>query len=59
MPVAALLARSGGWYAVETVDARGRHHLVPVTLGAFDDADGLVQVRGALRPGDRIVVPGV
>jgi len=59
VPVDALLARSGGRYAVETVDARGRHHLVPVTLGAFDDADGLVQVRGALRPGDRIVVPGV
>jgi len=59
VPVLALLARSGGGYAVETVDARGLHHLIPVTLGAFDDADGLVQVTGALQAGDRIVVPSI
>jgi hypothetical protein len=30
---------------------------VPVTPGIFDDADGLVQVTGALTPGQRVVVP--
>jgi peptidoglycan hydrolase-like protein with peptidoglycan-binding domain len=57
IPVNALLALAGGGYAVETVDARGVHHLVAVTTGLFDDADGLVQVSGALSPGDRVVVP--
>jgi hypothetical protein len=57
VPVDALLARSGGSYAVETVDVRGVHHLVPVRIGLFDDADGLVQVTGALAPGERVVVP--
>ena len=58
VPVNALLARAGGGYAVETVDARGVHHLVPVALGLFDDADGLVQVTGTtLHPGEHVVVP--
>jgi hypothetical protein len=57
VPVTALLAQSGGGYAVETVDAHGRHHDVPVKLGLFDDADGLVQVSGALHPGQEVVVP--
>jgi hypothetical protein len=57
VPVTALLARAGGGYAVETVDARGVHRDVPVTLGVFDDADGLVQVTGSLTAGQRIVVP--
>jgi hypothetical protein len=58
VPVDALVAQSGGGYAVETVDARGVHHLVPVTVGLFDDADGLVQVTGAsLAAGERVVVP--
>lgn len=57
IPVNALLAIAGGGYAVETVDARGIHHLVPVTTGLFDDADGLVQVSGTLSAGDRLVVP--
>jgi hypothetical protein len=57
VPANALIARSGGGYAVETVDARGVHHLVPVTVGLFDDADGLVQVTGALTPGEHVVVP--
>jgi peptidoglycan hydrolase-like protein with peptidoglycan-binding domain len=57
VPVTALLARPGG-YAVETVDADGGRHLVPVDLGAFDDASGLVQVRGpSVRAGQRVVVP--
>lgn len=57
IPVNALLSLAGGGYAVETVDARGVHHLVAVTTGLFDDADGLVQVSGALSPGERLVVP--
>jgi len=58
VPVAALLARAAGGYAVEEVSPGGRHHLVPVTLGLFDDAAGLVQVSGAgLAAGQRIVVP--
>jgi Putative peptidoglycan binding domain len=56
--VSALMARSAGGYAVEEVTAGGRHHLVPVTLGLFDDAAGLVQVSGAgLAAGQRVVVP--
>src|SRR5262252_4680080 len=58
VPVAALLAQAAGGYAVEEVSPGGRHHLVPVTLGLFDDAAGLVQVSGAgLAAGQRIVVP--
>jgi peptidoglycan hydrolase-like protein with peptidoglycan-binding domain len=57
VPVNALLALAGGGYAVETVDTRGLHHLVSVTTGLFDDADGLVQVSGALSPDDQLVVP--
>jgi peptidoglycan hydrolase-like protein with peptidoglycan-binding domain len=58
VPVDALLALAGGGYAVETVDARGIHHLEPVSLGLFDDADGLVQVSGAgLSAGQHVVVP--
>jgi multidrug efflux pump subunit AcrA (membrane-fusion protein) len=57
VPVNALVSRSGGAYAVETVDARGVHHLVPVTVGLFDDAEGLVQVTSkGLAAGDRVVV---
>jgi hypothetical protein len=58
VPVTALLAQSGGGYAVEVVDAGGTHHLVPVALGLFDDADGLVQVSGSgLAAGQQVVVP--
>ena len=57
-PVAGLLALAGGGYALEAVDAHGTHRLVPVSLGLFDDAQGLVQVTGAdVRAGMRIVVP--
>src|SRR6266516_3278116 len=58
VPVTALLPQTGGGYVVETVDAHGIHHLVPVTLGLFDDADGLVQVMSQhLSVGQAIVVP--
>jgi Putative peptidoglycan binding domain len=58
VPVGALLARAAGGYAVEEVTAGGRHHLVPVRLGLFDDAAGLVQVSGpGLAAGQRVVVP--
>ena len=47
VPVTALLAQPGGGYAVEVVGAGESNHLVPVSLGLFDDADGLVQVTGS------------
>jgi hypothetical protein len=56
VPVTALVAQSAGRYAVE-VDGRGNtRRWVPVTPGIFDDASGLVQVTGALTPGQRVVV---
>jgi hypothetical protein len=44
VPVTALLARPGGGYAVRPVS--GARPLIPVTTGLFDDATGLVEVRG-------------
>jgi hypothetical protein len=57
VPVAALLARAKGGYEVEVVGAGGTRRLVPVQLGLFDDADGLVQVTGTLSSGQRVVIP--
>lgn len=63
VPVAALLALAGGnaaagaAYAVEVVEGRV-HRLLAVTVGLFDDAEGLVQVSGrGLSAGQRVVVP--
>lgn len=59
VPVNALLAQPGGRYAVQVAGAQGVDRLVPITVGEFDDADGLVQVTGSkLSPGDKVVVPG-
>jgi hypothetical protein len=57
VPVGALLAQSSGGYAVEVADAGSTRRLVPVTVGIFDDTDGLVQVTGALTPDEQVVVP--
>ncbi len=58
VPVDALLALSSGGYAVEVAGAHGVHSLIGVSLGLFDDADGLVQVTGnGLAPGQHVVVP--
>jgi hypothetical protein len=56
VPVTALLAQSSGGYVVEVVSAGGTRRYVPVRPGLFDDASGLVQVSGALTPGQRVVV---
>jgi hypothetical protein len=59
VPVTALLAKADGTYEVEVVDAGGQHRFVTVTLGLFDDAEGLVQVEGAgLAAGQKVVVAG-
>ena len=55
VPIAALLAREGGGYAVEVVEG-GRRRLVPVRTGVF--ANGYVAVAGrGLREGARVAVP--
>jgi hypothetical protein len=60
VPVTALLAQSSGGYAVEVVGPGGTNHLVPVSLGLFDDADGLVQVTASeLTAGQQVVVPAI
>ena len=56
VPVTALLAQSSGGYVVEVVGTGGTRRYLPVRPGIFDDASGLVQVSGALRPGQRVVV---
>jgi peptidoglycan hydrolase-like protein with peptidoglycan-binding domain len=60
VPVTALLAQSDGGYAVEVVATGARNHLVAVSLGLFDDADGLVQVTGStLVAGQDVVVASI
>ena len=58
VPVTALIGKAGGGYAVEVaVGDSGQTRIVPVTLGLFDNANGRVQVSGALSANDRVVVP--
>jgi hypothetical protein len=58
VPVDALLALSSGGYALEEVTSTGTHQLIAVSLGLFDDADGLVQVTGSgVAAGQKIVIP--
>ena len=57
VPVGALLAQAPGGYDVEVVGPGNTRRYVPVRTGIFDDAYGLVQVTGALTPGQRVVVP--
>jgi hypothetical protein len=59
VPVTALLAQNEGTYAVEVLDAGGRHRLIAVKVGLFDDSSGLVQVEGTgLASGQQVVVAG-
>jgi peptidoglycan hydrolase-like protein with peptidoglycan-binding domain len=59
VPVTAIVGRSGDGFAVEVVRDDGQHELVTVKPGLFDTADGRVQVEGALRVGDDVVVPSL
>jgi peptidoglycan hydrolase-like protein with peptidoglycan-binding domain len=57
VPIDALLALAGGGYALEVAEGRV-HRLEAVSLGLFDDANGLVQVSGqSVSVGQRVVVP--
>ncbi|MGH3287959.1 MAG: peptidoglycan-binding protein [Streptosporangiaceae bacterium] len=56
VPVGALLAQAPGGYDVEVAGPGNTRRYVPVRTGIFDDAYGLVQVSGALSPGQRVVV---
>ena len=57
VPVTALVAQAPGGYAVEVVGPGNTRRWVPVTPGGIYDGDsGLVQVTGALTPGQRVVV---
>jgi hypothetical protein len=61
VPINALVALSGGRYALEAVDPAGVHRLIDVSVGLVDDADNLIQVTGSgssgLTVGERVVVP--
>jgi peptidoglycan hydrolase-like protein with peptidoglycan-binding domain len=58
VPVTAIVGRGDG-FAVEVVREDGQHELVTVKPGMFDAAHGRVQVEGALRVGDDVVVPSL
>jgi hypothetical protein len=60
VPVDALIAQASGGYAVEVAERGGGRRIVAVSLGLFDDADGLVQVTGTgLSAGQNVVVPKI
>jgi hypothetical protein len=59
VPVGALVAQPSS-YGVEVAGPGGTRHIVPVTLGLFDDSQGLVQVTGkGLAAGQQVVVPKI
>ena len=59
VPTDALISEPSG-YGVEVAGPRNTRRVVPVTLGLFDDAAGLVQVTGpGLAAGDQVVVPNI
>jgi Putative peptidoglycan binding domain len=56
VPVTALLATTSGGYQLEVAGPGRRDRFVPVSLGLFDDAAGLVQVTGrGLVAGQKVV----
>jgi hypothetical protein len=56
VPVTALLAQTSGAYVVEVAGPGNTRRWVPVRVGPVsDDTNGLVQVTGALTPGQRVV----
>jgi hypothetical protein len=58
IPAAGLVATGGGHPAINVLDAAGTAHAVPVTVGIFDDRNGLVQITGpAINAGERITLP--
>jgi hypothetical protein len=57
VPVTAIIATTGGGFAVDVVRADSRRDPVAVTLGLVDTSAGRVQVEGDLREGDHVVVP--
>jgi hypothetical protein len=56
VPVTALVAESSGGYDIEVVGPGSTRSWVPVTPGIYDGVNGLIQVAGALAPGQRVVV---
>jgi len=57
VPVNALLALSGGGYAVEVVNGDGTHHLVPVSLGCSTTRPAGAVTGSGLAAGQHVVVP--
>jgi hypothetical protein len=59
VPVAALTTTGNGQPAIDIVDSDGTQQLHLVSLGFFDDANGLVQIYGSgLGAGQHVAVPG-
>ena len=58
VPAAALVTTSSGHPAINVLDAAGTTRSLPVTLGIFDDANGLVQISGpSISAGETITLP--
>jgi hypothetical protein len=59
VPATALVTTASGQPGIEVVDANHITHSVQVSLGLFDDANGLVQITGTgLDVGQHIALPG-